>query len=167
MTIQIVPLSREHDRTQFSCGKAKLDSYLQKQVSQDIKRKLATCFVITDDGNKVIGYYTLSSAGIPINIVPEAIAKKMPRTYKELPVTLIGRLAIDRNHVKKGLGKVMLVSALQKSLIAATETVASMAVVVDPFDDEAKAFYEHFGFIPLPGSKRMFIPMATIAQGFE
>ncbi len=58
----------------------------------------------------------------------------------------------------------MLVSALQKSLV---EAVASMAVIVDPIDDEAKAFYKHFGFIALESSNRMFIPMATIAQGFN
>ncbi len=167
MSIQIVPLSKEHDRTQFSCGKTPLDNYIHRQVSQDIKRKIATCFVITDDDSKVIAFYTLASAGIPKEILPPTIAKKMPRAYKELPVTLLGRLAIDQNHLKKGLGKMMLVSALQKSLLVSSETVASMAVVVDPIDDEAKAFYEHFGFIALEDSNRMFIPMATIAEAFS
>ena len=167
MRVDIVPLLKKHDRTAFTCGKAPLDQYIQKQVSQDIKRKLATCFVISDENNAVIGYYTLSSAGIPKDIVPEAISKKMPRAYKELPVTLLGRLAVDQNHFKKGLGKILLVSALKKSLLASAEAVASMAVVVVPIDEDAKLFYEKFGFISLEGSNRMFLPMSTIARAFE
>ena len=69
MSIQIVPLGKKHDRSKFSCGKAPLDRYITTQVSQDIRRKLATCFVICDEQDRVIGYYTLSSAGIAKEIV--------------------------------------------------------------------------------------------------
>lgn len=165
--MHIVPLSKDHDRTQFTCGKAPLDNYIRRQVSQDVKRKLATCFVLPDDDNKVIGYYTLSSAGIPRDLVPESISKRLPRAYSELPVTLLGRLAIDKHHLNKGYGKIMLVNALQKSLTSSKNIIASAAVVVDPIDDEAIAFYKYFGFISLEGSDRMFMAMATIAQGFE
>ncbi len=68
---------------------------------------------------------------------------------------------------KKGLGKILLVDAVRRSLMASSDSVASMAVVVDPIDAEAIAFYEKYGFIALLDSNRMFLPMATIAKAFD
>jgi hypothetical protein len=53
-------LSSNHIRKNFSCGKAPLDNYIKTQVNQDIKRKLAACFIFADEKNEVKGYYTLS-----------------------------------------------------------------------------------------------------------
>ena len=78
------PLADTHDRTGFTCGpgegNAALDRYFQTQATQDIRRRVATCFVaIEAETGKVVAYYTLASAGIPINELPPEIIKKLPR----------------------------------------------------------------------------------------
>ena len=162
MTWLTVPLDGTCDREDFSCGNAQLDHYLKRQVSQDIKRKLTACFVLPGQRNKVIGYYTLSSDSIPAEQLPEGFRRKMPPNYVNLPATLLGRLAVDDRFKGRGYGRLLLVDALRRSS-EASSAVGSMAVVVDPVDQFAMDFYSGFGFIVLPDSGRMFMPMKTIA----
>jgi hypothetical protein len=42
-----------------------------------------------------------------------------------------------------------------------------MCVIVDPIDDNATQFYKKFGFVLLPDSGKMFIPMLTIGELFK
>ena len=159
------PLSANHNRIDFSCGKELLDIYFHKQVNQDIKRKLSACFVIADQ-NQIKGYYTLSNSSIPLEFIPEALQKKLPNSYHSIPTILLGRLAIDQKFKGKGIGKLLLIDAL-KRCHDTSKSIASFAVIVDPIDIEAEAFYEKFGFIRLPVSGKMFLPMKTINQLFE
>jgi len=163
MTYLAVPLSSSHKRDDFSCGKDALDTYLHKEANQDIKRKLAACFVLPYEQRKIIGYYTLSNHSIPAKYLPDDIRKKMPPAYANLPTTLLGRLAVDRNHKGHGLGKLLLIDALKRAYDILAD-IGSMAVIVDPLDDEAEGFYSNYGFIKLPASGRMFLPMKTIAK---
>ena len=144
-----------------------MDDYLQKQAKQDMKRKLAICFVLADENNKIKGYYTLSSAGIPNDLLPDEIKKKLPPSYTNLPVTLLGRLAISNAHKGQGLGELLLLDALKRSYDNAHASIGSMAVIVDPIDLAASKFYQKYGFISLHDSDRMFLPMRTIAGLFE
>ncbi len=154
-------LDAKHHRNHFSCGNRILDNYLQKQARQDVKRKLAACFVLCEASNDVIGFYTLSNAGIPRSLVPEAISQKMPMAYTDLPVTLLGRLAVNQQHKGQNLGKLLLIDALKRSF-EVSKLVGSMAVVVDPIDQQAVDFYAKYGFTLLPDSGKMFIPMKTV-----
>ena len=140
-----------------------LDNYLHTQASQDIKRKLCVVFALFED-TTIKGYYTLSNASIPAGSIPEAIQKKMPKSYESLPVTLLGRLAIDAKFKGQGLGGILLMDALKRSFDIAGQSLGSIGVVVDPLDSDAVAFYEKFGFVFLPDSGKMFLPMADIAQ---
>ncbi|HEY0732642.1 MAG TPA: GNAT family N-acetyltransferase [Chitinophagaceae bacterium] len=161
-------LGPTHEKGKFSCGKKMLDDYIHKQAGQDIKNKVSTCFVLSDDGKVVKGYYTLSSGSIPHSQVPVELNKKLklPR-YKDLPVILLGRLAIDQQFKGEGLGSSLLLDALRRSYATASNAVAAMAVILDPLDEEARRFYQKFGFVNLPDSKRMFLPMKTIEQIFH
>ncbi len=161
-----VPLSPKHRKSEFTCGNAYLDNYIQKQAKQDMKRKLSVCFVMSNDKNEIKGFYTLSNAGIPKEAVPEKIRKKLPRAYESLPVTLLGRLAINKKNKGKGLGKLLLIDALKRGL-EVSKVIGSMAVIVDPIDENAVQFYDRFGFILLPDSGKMFLPMKTIEQLFK
>ena len=84
------PLDSKHKKSEFICGNTYLDNYIQKQAKQDIKRKLSACFVLSNEENEIRGFYTLSNAGIPRELIPENISKKLPRAYESLPVTLLG-----------------------------------------------------------------------------
>lgn len=161
------PLNSSHYRKEFTCGKIILDNYLKTQVSQDIKRKLSACFVLLSDNQVVIGYYTLSNASIQRQILPTEIIKKLPPSYANLPATLLGRLAVDKNYFGKKLGELLLIDALKRSYLVSIESIASMAIIVDPIDDDAANFYKKYGFIELTDSKKMFLPMQTIASLFK
>ncbi len=160
-------LSSSPNKKEFICGNALLDNYFHRQANQDIKRNLSACFVISDsETNLIKGYYTLSNHNIPLDIIPEYLKKKLPGSYSSIPATLLGRLAVDTRYQKQGIGKLLLVDALKRSYIS-SKSLGSFAVVVDPLDKEAVNFYNKYGFIKLPDSGKMFLPMKTINQLFE
>ena len=165
MTYKTVQLGAPHRREDFSCGKEPLDSYFKRQVRQDIKRKLSACFVLEGSDHAVKGYYTLSNDSVPLAIVPEEIRKKMPAFYTNLPTTLLGRLAVDTRFRRQRLGELLLMDALHRCYDL-SEQIGSMAVIVDPLDGEAAAFYKQYGFIALE-SGRMFLSMKTVAALFK
>lgn len=75
----IEPLGSRHDRAAFSCGEPALDSYLQRQASQDIRRRVAQVFVALGDAPETIaGYYSLSAASFERDALPPALAKRLP-----------------------------------------------------------------------------------------
>jgi len=162
MSVKIGLLDPSLNKKDFSCGKDMLDNYLHTQANQDVKRKLCVVFAMFED-TTIKGYYTLSNASIPAELIPEAIKKKMPGSYKALPVTLLGRLAIDAKFKGQGLGDILLIDALKRSFSVAAQSLGSIGVVVDPLDEDAVAFYKKFGFILLPDSGKMFLPMADVA----
>ncbi|WP_372755999.1 GNAT family N-acetyltransferase [Labilibaculum sp.] len=166
MNLKLSILEKSHDRSDFNCGKELLDDYVKKQASQDIKKRLSVCFVLSDANDIVKGYYTLSNSSIPQKDIPEKFSKHLPNSYKDIPVTLLGRLAIDKSIFRKGQGEYLLMDALKESYKVSKQTIGSMAVVVDPIDEEAVLFYKKYGFIELPGSGKMFLPMNTIAKVF-
>lgn len=160
-------LNSKHRKKEFSCGKDMLDNYFQKQANQDIKRKLSACFVLNDKETDLVkGYYTLAQNSLDQNLVPLQFQKKLPNSYKSIHTTLLGRLAIDANFQGKGVGKLLLIDALRRSY-EISKSIGSFAVVVDPIDKDAEQFYAKYGFIKLPDSGKMFLPMNTIKTLFE
>ncbi|NCP39456.1 MAG: GNAT family N-acetyltransferase [Rhodoferax sp.] len=164
---QVLALQKEHERQNFTCGSPALDRYLKSQARQDSDKRVAAVFALVQPpASQVLGYYTLSSSTIHADEVPPEIARKLPR-HPKLPVTLLGRLAIDQGLKGQGMGQFLLMDALHRSLQAAVG-IAAMAVVVDAKDALAADFYQHFGFIPLNQSiSRLFLPMKTIATLFD
>ncbi len=155
------------DRKSFCCGKTLLDQYIHEQVGQDIRRKLAVCFILAGNDKSIKAYYTLSNGSIPLERLPEDIRKKYPKSYTSLPVTLLGRFAVDQKYQGQGMGKLLLIDALKRSCEASLKSVGSMAVIVDVLDSDAEKFYQKFGFIRLPDSAKMFVTMKTIGQLFD
>lgn len=151
-------LNGVHDRAAFNSGSAPLDRYMREQVSQDVRRRVATCFVATTDGTRIAGYYTLASASLLLADLPASTGKKMPR-YPTVPAVRMGRLAVDQDFKGQGLGSALLADALGR---AARSEVAAYALMVDAKDEMAANFYRHHGFIALPdASKTLFLPLAT------
>jgi GNAT superfamily N-acetyltransferase len=166
MTFETCLLNTNHKKQFFSCGTKMLDNYLHTQAKQDVKRKLAVCFILEDDDNNVIGYYTLSSFSVDKKSLPESIIKKLPPSYNNLPVTLLGRLAIDEKYKGKKFGSFLLIDALKRSYENALNNIGSLAVIVTPIDKNAEQFYQKFGFVFLPENDKMFLSMDTIANLF-
>jgi GNAT superfamily N-acetyltransferase len=161
------PLDAKHKRDAFLCGKDLLDNYFRTQVKQDVKRKLAACFVLVDNESEGIsGYYTLSSNSISNDFIPESFKKNLPKTYLFIPAILLGRLAVDKSFQGKGFGKLLLIDSLKRCWNL-SKSIGAFAVIVDPLDDEAEKFYAKYGFIKLPDSGKMFLPMKTIKMLFD
>ena len=116
--------------------------------------------------NNIQGYYTLSNYSIPLNSFPEYIQKKLPKSYISIPTTLLGRLAIDAKLQGKGIGNVLIIDALKRCYIISKE-MGSIAVVVDPIDEDAEKFYQRYDFIKLPDSKKMIIATKTLHELFN
>jgi predicted GNAT family N-acyltransferase len=165
MSLKITPLdSRVHIRSNFQCGKESLDHYIQKQASQDIKKRVSTAFVLTDDpSTEILAYYTLSAYTIEIKSLDEAFTKRLPR-YPLLPATLLGRLAVDDRQKGKGFGGLMLFDSLKKSLDTSIQ-VASIAVVAEALDEVALKFYLKYGFKQFQHEPmKLYLSMESIKQ---
>ena len=159
----IVLLEKTHKRDEFNCEIPSLNSYIKTQVSQDIKKKLATCFVTANEKKEVIGYYTLTSHSLGRDIIPKKYLKKLPVNYSA-PVILLGRLARHISQRGTGLGEHLLIDALIRSYTVSAKTVGAMAIVADPIDSYVETFYAKYGFIKLPESGKMFLPMKVVEQ---
>ena len=162
----VEPLQKSHDREAFSCGHVVLDRYLKQQAWQDAQSQVAAVLVAVRPPNaNVLGFYSLSASSIHLGDLPPELARKLPR-YPHLPVTLLGRLAIDQACKGQGLGQFLLMDALYRSLQAAA-SIAAMAVVVDAKDAAAAAIYQRYGFTQLSASEgRLSLPMKTVAALF-
>lgn len=148
-----------HDRAIFNSGCEPLDRYLREQSTQDMRRRIAACFVALTDERRIAGYYTLASAGLPLTDLPQSMSKKLPR-YPSVPATRMGRLAVDVDFKGQGLGGALLADALNR---AKRSGIASYALLVDAKDEGTGMFYKHHGFIELPDSPlTLFLPLAVI-----
>lgn len=157
------PLGKQHDRDAFHCGVESLDAYLKTQASQDMRRKANAVFVLVpeDSPSRIAGYCTLCAFGLSPGTIPDEARKHLPR-YPQVSATLIGRLAVASELQGRGLGAILLAQALRKAFENAV-VVGSSMVVVDAIDERAAGFYRAHGFIQLPESMRLVLPMRTIA----
>ena len=165
--LRIVLLGEEHDRGGFTCGAEDLDRYLKTQAGQDVRRKANAVFVLSEvsEPTHVLGYYTLCAMAISQGDVPEAARKHVPR-YPLVSGTRIGRLAVARKRQGQRLGAILVADALQRAFDSAGTVGASM-VVADALDETAAGFYAAHGFVRLPDSLRLVLPMRMASGSAE
>lgn len=159
---RIEVLASQHDRHGFFCGNGALDRYFAERVTQDIRRRVAACYVaLENESNRIAGFYTLSAADIPLTDIPEAMAKRLPR-YPSIPVARLGRLAVDKDFQGRRIGGSLLWDALMR---AARSEIAVFAMVVDAKNEDAVNFYRHHGFVTF-GSlpNQMILPLSQILK---
>ena len=156
-------LGSNHDRTAFDCGNAILTDWLRQRASQFEKRDLARTYVASKSGSMIVlGYYAISNHRVGHEALPADEAKGLPRL--DVPVVLLGRLAVDRSIQGQGLGSLLLIDALRRAQHLA-EHVGVRAVEVDAIDDPARQFYLKFGFIPLlDDPNHLFLSMSVIRK---
>jgi ribosomal protein S18 acetylase RimI-like enzyme len=156
---RFAPLGAGHDREPFGCGEEALDRYFKTQATQDIRRRIAHCFVAVEDASgQVAGYYTIAASSFPLVDLPPEESKRLPR-YPSVPAVRIGRLAVDQKFQGRGVGGALLVDATRRTLQAAP---AVYALVVDAKNDQLVAFYQRYLFRLMVGRTRtLFLPLAT------
>lgn len=163
--METTPLARHHSRDSFDCEVEPLNDYLKKYAFQNQKRDAARTYVIANEEDQIIVYYTLVFGSVSIEeTTPEISAGsgKYP-----IPIILLARLAIDKTQKGKGLGKFLIKDALLRA-VRASEIAGLRAFLVHAKDGSAKTFYEKFGFQPSPHNEfHLFLKMSDIRKSFS
>lgn len=163
MELRIERLNSRHDRSSFDSGYPSLDDWLKRSAGQFDRRDLARTFVATWAGeSRVLAYYALFNHHVTRAQLSSDEAHGLPNI--DIPMLLIGKLAVDRLAQGQGLGKRLLLDALRRACLVANE-IGIRGVEVDAIDDRAAEFYRHFGFQSLVDDRRhMFMSMHAIRK---
>lgn len=135
-------LAKDTDLGSFDCGNPALNDWLKRFALVNQQSDSSQTYVVRR-GNCVVGYYSLAVGSVRPEESPVRIAKGLAR--HPIGVILLARLAIDKQEQGTGLGKALLKDALIR-IEAAADTVGVRAVLVHAIDQNARRFYEHFGF---------------------
>ncbi len=167
MNLTFEKISRDVNRKNFDCSVHSLNEYLKKYAWQNFKKNVGVTILAFEEGSrdKILGYYTVSMAQIDFEHLPLELSKGLPRY--PVPAMRIGRIAVDRSAQAKGVGSALLKDALRRAVALSTE-VGTSAVLVDAINEQAKGFYEHYGFVALNDlPSALVLPVATIVRAFE
>lgn len=157
------PLTADHDLSGFDCGESALNDWLQHRALKNESRFSRTYVVC--DGNRVVAYFCISAGAVERSRAPGKMRRNAPDT---IPVSVIGRLAVSRNHAGRGLGADILSDALRRIAVA-SQSIGIGAVLVHAKNDAAKHFYMKCAeFIEYPeDSRTLFLPIETVVAAFS
>ncbi|WP_156682304.1 GNAT family N-acetyltransferase [Tepidimonas fonticaldi] len=141
------PLAAQHRLEGFDCGKSALNDWLLRHARQAQGSGSAKTFVVADDVDRVAGYFSLTVGQVDTLEAPERIRKGMGQY--PVPVVILARLAVSREHQGLGIGVGMLQDAIRRTLVIA-EQAGVRAMLTHPIDEDAARFYTRFGFIASP-----------------
>lgn len=141
------PLAAQHRLEGFDCGKRALNDWLVRHARQAQGSGSAKTFVVTEDDDRVAGYFSLTVGQVDTLDAPERIRRGMGRY--PVPVVILARLAVSREYQGRGIGVGMLQDAVRRTL-AIAEQAGVRAMLVHPIDEDAARFYTRFGFIASP-----------------
>jgi ribosomal protein S18 acetylase RimI-like enzyme len=164
--LRIEPLSRLHDRKGFDCGDAALNEYLYRTAHQHIEKGISRTFVLVDTDNpkEILGFFTLASCEVVTTDLPKNYARKYPA---KAPAAKLARLAISRDQQRRGLGTIMMVDAMKRTL-AVAENIGIIGFFVDAKNQTAREYYGQFGFISLPDKPlELFLPLQSVKAAME
>ena len=151
------PLADEHELTNFFCGVSSLDNWLRRRARANQVSGASRTFVVAVD-QKVVGYYALASGAIATADSVGRFRRNMP---DPIPVAVLGRLAVDRSHQGRGLGRALLHDCVLRVAHAA-DAIGIRGIVVHAISEQAKAFYLALGFEPSPADPMTV--MVTLAD---
>jgi len=161
--IKIELLDKSHDRKRFDCGNTQLNIFLQNTARQHITKGMSRTFVLINDKNskEILGFYTLSICEVETDYLPPIIAKKYP---DQVPALKLARCGVSKNYQHKGYGNYLIGNAVEK-VIVISENVGIIGLFVDAKENQAKEYYEQFGFISLDGNPLiLFLPIQTLIK---
>lgn len=147
MSLVFAPLPPGLDRSGFTCGDRELDSWFHRQAGQDMRRGYSKVIVAHESGgDEIVGFYALSSASIPLKILPLDVVRKLPR-HPDVPAVRLGRLAVASTMQGHMIGGRLLLDAMQRALGL---DLGWAFIVVDARNERAARFYERFSFLRFP-----------------
>lgn len=138
-------LTASHDVATFDCGVPALNGWLKKRALANEESGASRTYVVCASG-RVVGYYALASGGVALAQAPGRVRRNMP---DPLPVMVVGRLAIEKGWQGRNIGRGLLRDAVLRTLQAA-EIGGIRAILVHAISEDAKRFYERYGFSASP-----------------
>jgi GNAT superfamily N-acetyltransferase len=138
-------LATDHQLDDFACNVDSLNDWLKKRAYQNQISGASRTYVVLE-GKRVVGYYCLASGALELNDAPTQVRRNMPNP---IPVAILGRLAVDQSFQGKGLGVALLQDAVVRTAQAGG-ILGIRGLLVHALSIEAKAFYEHHGFVASP-----------------
>jgi GNAT superfamily N-acetyltransferase len=140
------PLNPEHDIEKFDCGEQNLNEWLKKKALKNEKEGASRTYVVRYE-KRVVGYYCLATGSVIRNTASNKVKRNMP---DPIPVMVLGRLAVDVEHQKKGIGTGLIKDAVMRTF-QASEIIGVRAIVIHAINEEMKDFYvDRYGFTPSP-----------------
>ncbi|MBT9586165.1 GNAT family N-acetyltransferase [bacterium] len=161
------PIARSHDRKSFDCGDAQLNDFLQRHARKSHQQGGAKTFlaISQEDGQTILGFFTLSPASVEYCRVPARVKGGLARY--DVPVFRLGRLAVARSQQGRGLGGQLLLSAGRRCIRAASE-VGGVAMLIDAKNQRVSNWYASYGAIPLLGNPlTLLLPLATVEAALK
>ena len=140
-----VLLAADYQLDDFACGVDSLDDWLKRRAYPNQVNGASRTYVVTE-GKRVVGYYCLASGALELSDTPTSIRRNMP---DPVPVAILGRLAVDKSSQGRGLGAALLQDAVVRTAQAGG-ILGIRGLLVHALSIEAKAFYEHHGFVASP-----------------
>jgi GNAT superfamily N-acetyltransferase len=160
-------LSKRHDREGFDSGSEPLNLFLRQTARQHTDRGISRTFVLIDeegDPKIILGFFSLNFCQIRAESLASKESKNLPR---DVAGVRLRRLAVSLNHQRKGLGRLLLVAAMQKFL-EIHGAAGGIGLFVDAMDLDAQRYYEQFGFVPMPSNElELFLPLQTIQEALD
>ena len=140
------PLAAHHTPTEFDCGQAALNTWLQRRAMANQSSGASRTFVVADPEHRVFGYYGIAAGAVSHADATTATRRNMP---DPVPVMVLARLAVDIRTQGLKLGAGLLQDAVRRVLVV-SENAGVRALLVHAIDERAKQFYEHYGFQASP-----------------
>ncbi|MDP2419276.1 MAG: GNAT family N-acetyltransferase [Hydrogenophaga sp.] len=140
------PLATVHLLVDFECGEPALDEWLKRRALNNQLSGASRTFVVVDDEQRVRGFYALAAGAVAHTTATSSVRRNMP---DPIPVMVLGRLAVDRRAQGIQLGAALLQDAVHRA-IAVSQNTGVRALLVHALHEQAKAFYEHYGFQESP-----------------
>ena len=138
-------LTAEHALDGFACGTPTLDDWLKRRARANQISGASRTYVVAEAG-RVVAYYCLASGALALSDAPGDLKRNMP---DPIPMAILGRLAVDQSWQGRGLGIALLRDAVERTQ-GASAILGIRGLIVHALSDEAKAFYEHHGFVASP-----------------
>jgi ribosomal protein S18 acetylase RimI-like enzyme len=161
---RFISIIQKPELRSFDCGIPELNDYLRKFAGQNHRKGLGSTYVLVPaDGEPIAaGYHTLSMAQVELRSLPESHRKNLPKY--PVPAVRLGRLAVDRKWQGTGLGEMLLMDAIRRSVVA-VQSVAAKYMIVDAKNKKAEGFYVQYGFYPFEGGSRSLVAAMDTLKG--
>jgi GNAT superfamily N-acetyltransferase len=164
LTLRVEALDSSHILDSFACGKGPLDDWLKQHARNAAGQGTRTYVLVESETRSIVGYFAIAPHLVERDSTPAQIARGAPQ---RIPAILLAKLALDEHAQGSGLGRVLLVRALEK-IVDAAKRAGGKLVVVDAIDDDSAKFYLHHNFVPVPGNPhRLLMKMSTAARELE